>query len=55
MALSKKVGLKEASLFLNIPAKNIRRWEISGPERKKGAGRKMRDPLMELNLLNWIK
>lgn len=53
--LAEKIGLKEASLKLNIPEKNILRWKIDGPERKKGAGRKLSDPKGEMMLLNWIK
>lgn len=46
--------IKEASDMLEIPEKNIKRWIKNGPERKKGAGRKTMDPIMEQNLLNWV-
>lgn len=46
--------IKEASDMLEIPEKNIKRWIKNGPERKKGAGRKTMDPMMEKNLLGWM-
>jgi hypothetical protein len=52
--LTRLHSLKEASEILNIPEKNIKRWLKNGPERKKGAGRKTMDPVMENRLLNWI-
>ena len=52
--ISRIENSKVASDLLNIPEKNIKRWLKNGPERKKGAGRKTMDPLMEQNLLNWI-
>lgn len=47
--------LKEVSRKLNVSTKNLKRWMTKGTERKKGAGRKMQDPLMEKILLNWIE
>ncbi len=52
--ISRIKSIKEASRMLNIPEKNIKRWIRNGPDRKKGAGRKMRDPIMEKNILQWI-
>jgi len=43
------------SQIMKIPEKNLKRWIINGPERKKGAGRKITDLLMEKKVLNWIK
>jgi hypothetical protein len=39
----------------NIPVKSLKRWALMGPERKKGGGRKTRDPEMEAKLIKWIK
>lgn len=47
-------SIKSASEMLKIPEKNIKRWMKNGPERKKGAGRKTMDPIMERKLLNWV-
>lgn len=38
----------------NIPIKSLKRWAIIGPDRKKGGGRKTRDPQMEADLIKWI-
>ena len=46
---------KKVAEIMNIPEKNIKRWLVLGVERKKGAGRKMTDPSMEDNLLEWIR
>jgi len=40
---------------LKIPVKNILRWLGFGVERKKGCGRKKQDPIMEEQLLIWVK
>lgn len=52
--LSKKFSFKEASKMFNTTEKNIKRWMKQGPERKKGAGRKTIDPLMEQRLIKWV-
>lgn len=44
---------KKASEILNVPFKNLKRWILVGPNRKKG-GRKTKDPEMELNLTEWM-
>ena len=57
----KKLISKAASYFskkdlfrmFNISTKSIRRWEKDGVSKKKGAGRKKMDPLMEKKLLDW--
>lgn len=49
-----KLSPKEVSEMFSIPEKNIRRWICQEHERKKGAGRKMTDPVMERILLDWI-
>lgn len=47
------LGCKESSVINFVPVKSIKRWITVGPERKKGGGRKIKDPTMEKNLLNW--
>lgn len=39
---------------MKVPEKNLKRWILNGPDRKKGAGRKICDIEMEKNLLKWI-
>jgi hypothetical protein len=39
----------------NVPIKSLRRWMQIGHERKKGGGRKVRDPKMERRLYEWYK
>ena len=46
-------GCKEASNLNKIPLKSVKRWIIVGPERKKGGGRKIKDPIMEKKILEW--
>jgi hypothetical protein len=38
---------------MNVPIKNLKRWVLNGPKRKKG-GRKTHDPQMETKLFDWI-
>jgi len=52
--LADDIGLLKAAEQLNIPDKRIRKWMIDGPERKKGAGRRMLDPWMEDKLIDWL-
>jgi hypothetical protein len=47
------VGLKEASGIFNAPIKSLKRWLKVGHERKKGGGRKTKDPHMEKHLYKW--
>lgn len=51
LAMSK--GVKAASKMINVPLKSLKRWLIVGSERKKGGGRKTKDPQMEKLLYNW--
>ena len=44
----------KAARALGIPSKNLKRWLLSGPIRKKG-GRKTQDPIMERRLMKWIE
>lgn len=52
--LAHELSTKEASNVFGINEKNIKRWILNGTDRKKGAGRKKREPLMEAKLLCWI-
>lgn len=49
-----EISLGRLSKELEIPAKNIRRWRDEGLERKKGPGKKIKDPEMERELKNWL-
>lgn len=53
--IAKHQSIKFASQTLNVPEKNLKRWIENGPERKKGAGRKISDLAMEKKLVHWIK
>jgi len=48
-----KVGIKTASDICNVPIKSLKRWMIVGCNRKKGGGRKTKDPKMESDLHSW--
>ena len=45
---------RDVSRLLKVSIKNIKRWIESGAIRKKGGGRKTKDPEMEQELHNWI-
>jgi hypothetical protein len=51
--LAKKMGVKIASQECNVPVKSLKRWLLVGWERKKGGGRKTKDPEMERKLHEW--
>ena len=51
--LAQLIGCKEAANELNLSAKSIKSWIKIGPIRKKGGGRKTKDPQMEENLIKW--
>jgi hypothetical protein len=44
---------KKAAEHYSVPLKSLKRWMKVGCERKKGGGRKTKDPLMEKNLYSW--
>lgn len=46
--------INQASKIMDVPIKNLKRWVVNGPQRKKG-GRKTHDPQMEVKLFDWIK
>jgi hypothetical protein len=55
MAMVPQLGLKEVSVRMKVPYKSLKRWMIIGSERKKGGGRKIKDPNMEEKLCEWYK
>jgi len=46
-------GFEETLLKFKVPKKSLKRWILLGPDRKKGGGRKIKDPTMEMKLLEW--
>lgn len=53
IALSNQIGIKQTSIFMNVPIKSLKRWLLYGPNRLKGGGRKIKDPVMEQQLIEW--
>ena len=53
--LAQQKGAKYSANFYSVPLKSLKRWMKVGCERKKGGGRKTKDPLMEKNLYNWYR
>jgi len=53
--LANKRGSKYAATFFSVPLKSLKRWLRVGCQRKKGGGRKTKDPLMERNLYQWYR
>ena len=50
---AKAKSLKEASEKYQAPIKSLKRWMKVGHLRKKGGGRKTKDPMMEKELYEW--
>ena len=50
-----QAGLKYASMKYNAPIKSLKRWMKVGYLRKKGGGRKTKDPQMESKLNTWYQ
>lgn len=46
-------GFQETLFKFKVPKKSLKRWILLGPDRKKGGGRKIKDPSMEIKLLEW--
>lgn len=42
--MAEKNGIKKAAQQYNVPIKSLKRWLKVGVERKKGGGRKSKDP-----------
>jgi transposase-like protein len=53
--MAKETDAKEVSRNFGIPLKSLKRWLLLGHERKKGGGRKLKDPDMEKKLYEWYK
>lgn len=53
--MAKETDAKEVSRNFGIPLKSLKRWLLLGHERKKGGGRKLKDPEMEKKLYEWYK
>lgn len=51
--LASKIGANEASRFLKIPLKSLKRWMLVGHERIKGGGRKVKVPGLEEKIISW--
>ena len=52
--LEKGRTIEEVSLEMKVPKKSLKRWKQMGSERKKGCGRKIKDPEMENKLIEWF-
>ena len=53
IAHADKFGIKEAANLYKVPTKSLKRWLKVGFLRKKGGGRKTKDPDMEKLLYQW--
>ena len=53
--LAQQKGAKYSAAIYSVPLKSLKRWMKVGCERKKGGGRKTKDPAMEKNLYNWYR
>lgn len=51
--LAKHTDPKKVSVQCGVPIKSLKRWINIGAERKKGGGRKIKDPVMEKKLFAW--
>lgn len=51
--LAVKYGANNAAEICKVPLKNLKRWMKVGAERKKGGGRKTKDPQMEQKVYQW--
>jgi hypothetical protein len=49
-----KLPLDFIEKLCEVPRKSLRRWTIVGYCRKKGGGRKIKEPDLEPKLLSWI-
>jgi hypothetical protein len=48
-------GVAKTSLKTGIPEPNLKRWRSKGTDRKKGSGRKIKHPELEVFLVNYIR
>ena len=51
--MAHKIGVKAAASVCKVPIKSLKRWLIVGCVRRKGGGRKTKDPRMEKELYSW--
>ncbi|KEJ83005.1 hypothetical protein OXYTRIMIC_466 [Oxytricha trifallax] len=52
--LAQSLPLKQVADKFGVPVKSLKRWLKVGHERKKGGGRKTKDPVMEGKLYKWF-
>ena len=52
--MAKETGAKEVYKNLGILMKSLKRWLLLGHDRKKGGGRKLKDP-MEKKFYDWYR
>ena len=53
--MTKQSNVKLISRKYGVPFKSLKRWVLYGCDRKKGGGRKEKDPKMEAQLYEWYK
>ena len=53
--MTKQSNVKLISRKYGVPFKSLKRWVLYGCDRKKGGGRKEKDPKMEAQLYKWYK
>ena len=53
ITMAQREGIKKAATLFNAPIKSLKRWLKVGYIRKKGGGRKTKDPNMEKELYEW--
>jgi len=53
LELLKHNDYRIVSRLCKVPLKSLKRWKLVGPYRKKGGGRKVKDPEMEKKLIDW--
>lgn len=52
---AKLIDVKEVAAKYSVPLKSLKRWIEIGPDRKKGGGRKVKEPMMEQKLSSWYR
>jgi hypothetical protein len=48
-----QIPVEIVSTISKVPLKSLKRWLQIGWKRQPGCGRKIKDPMMEENLINW--
>ena len=54
LLLKEKISLSLIIKLTKVPRKSLRRWSIVGIHRKKGCGRKTKEPELEEKICHWI-